>query len=155
MRKKMSCSYLVVFCVLIGFSFSGCAALVGGGVGAGAAYNYVRGWLEKDYEVPLEQAHTASLAAVENLGMTITEDTRQVGSTRIKAIKDDRTNWISLEAKGENLTTISVRSGLLGDETASETIHREIEKNLKRHIHIHPHPVHAIRIHSKYANKPY
>ena len=130
MRKKMSCSYLVVFCVLIGFSFSGCAALVGGGVGAGAAYTYTQGWLEKDYEVPLEQAHNASLAAVENLQMTITEDTRQVGSTRIKATKNDRTNWINLEAKEENLTTISVRTGVLGDEAASETIHREIEKNL-------------------------
>jgi len=60
--------------------------------------------------------------------MTITEETRQVGSTRIKAIKDDRTNWISLEAKGENLTTILVRSGMLGNEAASQTIHREIEK---------------------------
>lgn len=130
MRKKMSCSYLIVFCVLVGISFSGCAALIGGGVGAGAAYTYTQGWMEKDYEVPLERAHTASLAALENLKMTVTEDTRQVGSAKIQATKDDRTNWINLEAKGENLTTISVRSGMLGDETASNTIHREIEKNL-------------------------
>jgi hypothetical protein len=126
----MSCSYLVVFCVLVGFFFSGCAALIGGGIGAGATYTYVQGWLEKDYEVSLKQAHTASLAAVENLEMTITEETRQVGSIRIQATKDDRTNWINLDAKGENLTTISVRSGLIGDETASQTSHREIEKNL-------------------------
>ncbi len=130
MRKKMSSNYLVVLFLLTGFSFWGCAALIGGGVGAGAAYTYTQGWLERDYEVPLKQAHNASLAAVENLEMTITEETRQVGSTRIKATKDDRTNWINLEAKGENLTTISIRSGLLGDETASQTIHREIEKNL-------------------------
>jgi hypothetical protein len=130
MRKKISNRYLVVFCMLIGLSFSGCAAIVAGGAGAGATYAYLQGWLERDYEVTLDQAHKASIAAVQNLGMAVVEDFREVGSVKIKAEKGDRTNWINLSSKGQKLTTISVRSGMLGDEAASKTIHREIERRL-------------------------
>lgn len=130
MRKKNSNRYLVVFCMLIGLSFSGCAAIVAGGAGAGATYAYLQGWLERDYEVTLDQAHKASITAVQSLGMSVVEDVRDVGSSKIKATKGDQTNWISLSSKGKKLTTISVRSGMLGDEAASKTIHREIERRL-------------------------
>jgi hypothetical protein len=130
MRKKISNRYLVVFCMLIGLSFSGCTAIVAGGAGAGATYAYLQGWLERDYEVTLDQAHKASIAAVQSLGMAVVEDFREVGSVKIKAEKGDRTSWINLSSKGQKLTTISVRSGMLGDEAASKTIHREIERRL-------------------------
>lgn len=84
----------------------------------------------KKIMVTLDQAHKASLSAVQSLGMSVVEDVREVGSTKIKVTKGDLTTWINLSSKGQKLTTISVRSGLLGDETASKTIHREIERNL-------------------------
>jgi hypothetical protein len=116
--------------MLIGLSFSGCAAIVAGGAGAGATYAYLQGWLERDYEVTLDQAHKASIAAVQSLGMSVAEDVREVGSTKIKATQGDQANWINLSSKGQRLTTISVRSGMLGDEATSKTIHREIERRL-------------------------
>jgi uncharacterized protein YceK len=133
MRKKHSNRYLVVFCLLISLTFSGCAALVAGGAvgaGVGATYAYVQGWLERDYEVTLDQAHRASLSAIRNLEMNVEEEIRGVGSSRIKAKKGDQSHWINLTTKGKRLTTVSVRSGILGDEAASRTIHQEIERNL-------------------------
>jgi len=130
MRRKISNRYLVVFCMLIGLLFSGCAAIVAGGAGAGATYAYLQGWLERDYEVTFDQAHKASIAAVQSLGMTVVEDVREVGSAKINATKGNQTTWINLSSKGQKLTNISVRSGMLGDEAASKTIHREIERRL-------------------------
>lgn len=62
--------------------------------------------------------------------MVIAEDVRDIGSAKIKVTKGDQTNWINLSSKGEKLITISVRSGMIEDEAASKTIHREIEKHL-------------------------
>ncbi len=130
MRKKIIHCYNALFFILFCFSLSGCAAIVAGGAGAGATYAYLQGWLERDYEVTLDQAHKASIAAVQNLGMVVEEDVREVGSAKIKASKGDQTNWIHLTSKGRKLTTISVRTGLLGDEAASKAIHGEIERRL-------------------------
>ena len=130
MRNNESVRYLVVFSVLICVLFSGCAAIVASGAGAGATYAYLQGWLERDYEVPLDQAHKATIAAINSLEMVVTEDVRDIGSAKIKATKADQTTWINLSSRGEKLTTVSVRSGMIGDEAASKTIHREIEKYL-------------------------
>jgi hypothetical protein len=132
MRKKNS-SWYILLCMLIALSFSGCAALVAGGAvgaGVGATYVYTQGWLERDYEVTLDQAHIASIAASRGLEMNVEEGVRRVGSGEIRATKGNQTHWIRLSSKGERLTTISVRSGILGDETASRIVHQEIEKNL-------------------------
>jgi len=129
MRKKESGRYLVLFCAIIGLLFFGGAAAVASGASAGATYEYFQGWVERDYEVTLDQAYNASKVAVQNLKMKVVEDMREVGSAKIKATKGDQTNWIKLGSKAEKLTTISVRTGMLGDERASKTIHREIEKN--------------------------
>jgi uncharacterized lipoprotein len=130
MRKNVMMRYLAAGFLLISLTFMGCAALVAGGAGAGATYAYLQGWLERDYEVPFDRAYAATAAAIKNLEMRVVEDVREVGSAKIRAEKGDQQNWITVTTKGEKLSSISVRVGLLGDEKASELIHREIERNL-------------------------
>ena len=107
-----------------------CGLLVAGGAGAGAAYVYERGWLERNYEVPLDQANQTIEQVAQNLDLNIEERNDQVASSEFRTVKGDQTTWIRTQAKGENMTAISVRTGYLGDREASQAIHRELEASI-------------------------
>jgi hypothetical protein len=120
----------LVVCVGLFFALHGCAALVAGGAAGGATYVYTEGWVEREYKVGLDQAYNASLRAAENQGMTVSEKSKEVASADIKAKKEDKDYWIKIKESSENRTTVSVRSGIMGDKESSQKIHEEIGKLL-------------------------
>lgn len=111
-------------------SVAACAPIIIGGAAVGATYAYSNGWMERDYEIPLDRAYNASLQAVQNLNMEIIEKNKGLSSAEIRATQNEETYWIKIDSKGENLSTIRVRAGLLGDEDASRVVQREIEQNI-------------------------
>lgn len=68
--------------------------------------------------------------SAEALNLTVTERSLAVASAEIKAAKEGTTYWINMESKGERLTEVSVRAGILGDEAASKIVHNAIEARL-------------------------
>jgi len=107
-----------------------CAPVVIGGAAVGATYVYAHGWMERDYDVSLDQAYNASLQALENLNMEILEKDKSLASAEIRALQNDQTYWIKIDSKAADLSSISVRVGLMGNEDASRVVQREIEQNI-------------------------
>jgi hypothetical protein len=125
MTKKYTLLLLLCFGLLL--TAYGCAALVAGGAAAGGTYAYTEGWVGRDYQVGLDRAYDMSLQAAQKLDMSVVERDKDVASARIKARKSDTDYWIKLDEKGEGLTNVSVRAGIIGDKEASQKIHHEIE----------------------------
>lgn len=109
---------------------SGCLAVAAAGAGAGT-YAYLSGSLEKTLEAPIERVHGAALAAVEDLGYTTTEQTRDALESRITARQADDTRVrITLEGQSENLTKTTIRIGVFGNEAQSLRLLEAIESRL-------------------------
>lgn len=122
---------LGVAVVAVGLATAGCAAAVAGGAAAGATYAYVRGWVERQYEVSMDKAFTAATSASKQLGLPITSSEKSLSSAEIKAKEADGTDvFIRFDRKAENLTNVSVRVGATGDRDSSRRIHDKIADNL-------------------------
>lgn len=132
MSKKWNQSALLSAALIAALCLfaASCAPVVIGGAAVGATYAYTNGWLERDYDITLDQAYNASLQAAQNLNMEIIEKNKGLASAEIRAKQNNKTYWIKIESKGEKLTSISVRSGLMGDKDASRVVQREIEQHI-------------------------
>lgn len=108
----------------------GCGALIAGGAAAGATYVFTAGWVERNYTANVDQVFKASLKAAEKMGMIIETKTISVTSAKIKAVKGDREYWFKLEEKSKNVTTLSIREGILGNKEASQAIHEKVSSLL-------------------------
>jgi hypothetical protein len=118
--------------LLIGLIFcGGCAAMVAG-AGAGV-YTYVAGELKRTYNAPFDKAVSDSLAALQDLKITVLKQTSSGITTTIDAEKSDHTPvTVSITIQGTNLTEVAVRTGVVGlwDKKVSELIHAHIAKRL-------------------------
>jgi hypothetical protein len=125
-------SKIVGLCLicLFAFSASGCAPLVIGAAAGGGAYTYVSGWVNRSYNVDLEQAFEASVAGVSRLGVTIENQEQYLSNGSIKGTDGDSTVWVKLKSEAPLVTVISVRVGILGDEVASQRIHQAIQRKM-------------------------
>jgi len=128
MRNKNKLMAAVV--VLLSVAITSCAAVVAGGAGAAAAYTYAAGWLDRDYQATMDATYQAALDALKESNIEIVEENRDVAKATIRAESPDQTYWVRLESKGEELTNVSIRAGLMGNEAASQQIHRNIEGQL-------------------------
>lgn len=110
---------------------AGCIPLVvGAAVGAGG-YAWVKGELEKDYEVTAEKLHRAAVRGLRDLKLVVKEDKGDRISASIKAEFSDGTDVsIHVAAKTERVANIKIRVGLLGDKERSEMIINAIEKRI-------------------------
>ncbi|MBI5675690.1 MAG: DUF3568 family protein [Nitrospirae bacterium] len=109
--------------------FYGCAAVllgVGAGVGIGA-YKYVEGNLSREYPVAYTKAWDASNTALANLKIGVTNSLNNGTKGTIEAVQKDGAKVVlNLKDKGQNVTSISVRAGILGDRKSAERIHNAI-----------------------------
>ncbi|EGJ48656.1 DUF3568 domain-containing protein [Desulfocurvibacter africanus] len=114
-------------------SLVGCAAVAAllglAAVGAGT-YIYVDGKLQRDYEVPLDRTYEASLGAVQDMRLELTEKSKDISQAQIRAKDNETPIWIGLESLEANRTKVSVRVGYTGDEQASRRIHEAIARRL-------------------------
>lgn len=133
---RLKCGFFLW--ILIGFSAAGCAAFVAGGVAVGVgvgAAEYIQGELKQAYAASMEKTWEACLAAAQNMKMTVVE--KSIDNTdKNRMIKgqtqDGKDFQMALEALGPDVTQVSVRIGIFGDEEYSQEIHRAIAQKLKK-----------------------
>ena len=119
---------LVALCV---FTMYGCALLVAGGAAAGGTYAYFNGQAEQEYNVGIQKTFDASLAACRDLGIMVEKQKLNGDSGKIVGKYNGDRVSISQTLKADNVTKVSVRVGLLGDEVISRKIHTAIENRLR------------------------
>jgi hypothetical protein len=123
----------IVFLVMGAFLISGCGALLIGGaaVGAGSGtYFYINGEMKTDYYYSFETTWNACQKTVADMrGLDVLPE-KEIGKGKITAMIEDEKVQISVAYKAKNVTTVSIRVGLIGNKLSSQLIHDKIGDNL-------------------------
>ncbi len=113
---------------------TGCAAvLLAGGAAAGAGtVAYVRGDLESTEELTLDQAWSASRAALADLDLTVTATEKDGTSASVTARgADERRILVTLQRRSDRLTHLRIRVGIFGDEALSHIVLEKIRQKAR------------------------
>jgi hypothetical protein len=125
MKKRTRLMFLLSSLIF----FYGCAAVllgVGAGVGIGA-YKYVEGNLIREYPVAYPKAWDAANASLASLKIGVTNSVNTGVKGTIEAVQKDGSKVVlNLKDKGQNVTSISIRVGILGDRKSAERVHNTI-----------------------------
>jgi hypothetical protein len=131
LKKTNWIGFLVVGAWLI----SGCAAAVIGGAALGAGsgtYFYINGELKTDYYQPFDAVWKACEKTVADMrGLDVRPD-KEIGRGKIAAVIEEEKVQISVTYKAKDVTTVSIRVGLIGNKLSSQLIHDKIGDNLVR-----------------------
>ena len=115
-RKTISLNTSILFAVLVGVSLAplGCApTLVGENTAA-----YSMGRLHARIDRDMNSVYEASVKALEALEITVTEKKKDVFTARVAGkTADERSITIRIEPEGDSSTLLSIRTGVMGDET--------------------------------------
>ncbi len=114
---------------------AGCAATLLMGVGGLAAlgtYKWVEGTMEKDYPRPMQETYNAAMEAAKKLNIKITGDQYGPSESRINGLTQDGTTVkVELISRPNEITTVKIRFGLMGNADWSAYYHRQIMKILR------------------------
>ena len=132
MRKKEGWLSILIIGV---FLISGCtAALIGGAaVGAGSGtYFYLNGELKTDYYSSFDATWSACEKTVADMrGLDVVPE-KEIGKGKISAVINDEKVKISVDYKAKDVTTVSIRVGLIGNKLSSQLIHDKVRDNLMK-----------------------
>jgi predicted ribosomally synthesized peptide with SipW-like signal peptide len=129
--KTMYRTVMVLMAGLLCWGMQGCAALVAGGAAAGGTYAYFNGQADQEYNAGIQRTFNASLAACRDLGIAVEKQKLDGDSGKITGSLDGDRVSVTQTLKADNVTLVSIRVGLLGDETTSRRIHTAIENRLR------------------------
>lgn len=121
---------MLVLCLIAGLQIYGCGAVILGGAAAGTTYVYTEGWVERNYSADVDQVFDACVKAAKNMDMVIEKRTLEVSSGEIKATKGEKSYWFKMEEESKDVTTLSIREGILGNKEASQKIHEAVKSQL-------------------------
>jgi hypothetical protein len=127
-------NWLALLIIIIFFT-SGCAVAVVGGAAAGAGsgtYFYINGELKTDYYYSFDKVWSACEKTVADMRGLDVEPLKEIGSGKITAMIENEKVQITANYKAKNVTTVSVRVGVIGDKLASQLLHDKIADNLTR-----------------------
>ena len=103
------------------------ALLSAGATAAIGSYKWMEGTMEKDYPRPIQDCWNAALAACRDLQLKITTQEYNPLDSHIEAIQPPDTSVkIQLVARPNQITTVKVRFGLMGNQDASAYFNRRI-----------------------------
>jgi hypothetical protein len=123
----------IVLMLMGAFLISGCAvALVGGAaVAAGSGtYLFINGDMKTDYYYSFDTTWNACQKTVADMrGLDVLPE-KEIGKGKITAMINDEKVQIAVTYKAKNVTTVSVRVGLIGNKLSSQLIHDKIGDNL-------------------------
>ena len=126
---------LAVFLLLSFWLLSGCAAvIIGAGVGAGT-YTYIKGDLQRSYQVKFDKALDVCISILEDLDQPIVEKTTDGEKTTITTKrKDGSSQTIKVAIESIEWTQVSVRTGVVGywKRDVSQQFHEFIAERLKK-----------------------
>ena len=130
LKQAVRVSRLVLCLVLWAFS-SGCVALAVGAAGGVAGAVYVMGKLKDEVYHDVPAVHAATVAAMKDLDLKLSEDKADQVSAHLESeFADGKHVWIDLESIPENRTNLTIRVGLTGDEMRARKIHEAIKRHL-------------------------
>jgi hypothetical protein len=127
---------LKLVAVLVAMAMAaGCAATLLMGVGGLAAlgtYKWVEGTMEKDYPRPMQETFNAAMEAAKKLNIRITSDQPGPETSKITGLTQDGTSVkVELIARPNEITTVKIRFGMMGNADWSAYYHRQIMKILR------------------------
>jgi len=124
-----------LFLIMGAFLISGCtAALIGGAaVGAGSGtYFYINGEMKTDYYSSFDTTWNACEKTVADMrGLDVLPE-KEIGKGKISAVINDEKVKISVDYKAKDVTTVSIRVGLIGNKLSSQLIHDKVRDNLAK-----------------------
>jgi len=113
---------------------AGCAAtmLMGlGGLAALGSYKWVEGTMIKDYPRPMQATYNAAVEAAGRLKIKITSQQYSPSESHIKGLTQDGTTVsVDLVERPNEITTVKIRFGFMGNADWSGYYHRQIMKIL-------------------------
>jgi len=112
---------------------AGCAvALLGFGAAAGiGTYQWVEGTMEKDYPRTMQPTWHACLASCKTMQLSIKKESYNPLNSVILATTPDGTNVdIQMVARPNDITTVKVRFGFMGNKDNSAYFHRNVMRGL-------------------------
>jgi len=113
---------------------AGCVPMILMGVGGAAGigtYKWIEGTMEKDYPRPMRETYNAALEAAKKLNIKITADQYAPSESRINGLTQDGTTVkVDLIARPNEITTVKIRFGMMGNADWSAYYHRQIMRNL-------------------------
>jgi hypothetical protein len=133
MQKRIRRSVLLLVVGL--FILTGCAAVLVGGavVGAGTGtYMFINGELKTDYNFNFDKVWSAAEKTVATMRGTDVMPAKGIGTGHIDSVINGEKVRISVTFKEKDITTVAVRVGMIGDETASRMIQANIADNLAK-----------------------
>jgi len=120
-----------VLCVCFGLCCSGCLALAVGAAGGAAGAVYVMGKLNDEVNHPVSVVHDATVAAMKDLDLKLSEDKVDKLSAHMESTFSDEAHvWIDLESISDSRCRLTIRVGLSGDEVRSRKIYDTIKQHL-------------------------
>jgi hypothetical protein len=132
LKRKKNGLYLLIASF---FLIAGCAAAVVGGaaVGAGSGtYFYINGELKTDYYYSFDRVWAACEKTVADMRGLDVEPKKEIGTGTISTIIDNEKVQFTIQYKAKNVTTVSIRVGLIGNKLSSQLIHDKISDNIIR-----------------------
>ncbi len=120
-----------VLCMWFGLFCSGCLALAAGAAGGAAGAVYVMGKLKDELNYPVPVVHDATVAAMNDLGLKLSEDKSDQLSAHMESEFSDGAHvWIDVESLADSRCRLTIRVGLTGDEARARKIHKAIKQHL-------------------------
>jgi len=120
----------IIFLISTLFILYGCAEVLLVGVGAGlgvTSYMYVDGRLAVEYPLDYDSAWNSTRRALDNFQISISHSTNENGLGMFDAVRKDGNKVIvKLAKKGNGITVIAIRVGILGDRDEAQKLHNEI-----------------------------
>jgi len=128
-RKTISLNRSILFAVLVGLSLAppGCTPSL---IGENAAV-YSMGKLHARVDRDMDSVYEATVAALEQLEITVSKHEKDIFAARILGkTADEQPITIRINPESETSTTISIYTGVLGNEMRARTIYEKIREIL-------------------------
>ena len=110
---------------------SGCVALAVGAASGVAGAIYVMGKLQEELNHPIAAVHEATLQGLRDLDLPISENKADKLSAHVESKLTDGTHvWIDLDSIADSRTKLTIRVGVVGDESRSRKILAAIKARL-------------------------
>lgn len=121
--------------LLVGLLFTAaCVETMLIGLGATAAigtYKWVEGTMEKDYPRPMQEVWNATLAASKTLNLKISAQQYGALESKLEGVQPPDSNVkVQLIARPNQITTVKIRFGMMGNADYSAYFHRQIMQSL-------------------------
>ncbi len=126
---------LYILISLFLFNIYGCAVLVAGAVGSAGTAAWLSGKMTQQVNASSEESLKAARAALKDLKLHITKETKAEDIIQIKSnYTDDRTIWIDIKTISHSTTQIEVRVGAVSDKEAAKTVLDKILSRLPKSL---------------------